>query len=235
MQCIYKIENQVNHKVYIGKTSNYERRKQDHIRLSEKLDHKESNKSLYQAIRKYGLNNFSFSVVEELKDYSIASEREMFWINHYDSYYNGYNETFGGDGGSPKGHCTNEDNGRAKMTIEEIKDIRTKYSQGFARNEVYALYQDKISLSGFARIWQGKTWSNIMPEVYTEKQKIINQKKGWSQSSKSQRIYTEEEVRQIRLLKQQGIPRKEVFEKYGKGSINTFQDLWYGKTYKEIQ
>ena len=68
---------------------------------------------LYQSIRKYGLDNFIFEIIEELEDYSIAAEREKYWIQYYNSYKNGYNESLGGDGGSVKGHCQGDKNGRS--------------------------------------------------------------------------------------------------------------------------
>ena len=54
-KAIYKIENKINHKVYIGQSKNpYERFKQHCYRKSK-------YKSLiYDAIQKYGKENFSF-------------------------------------------------------------------------------------------------------------------------------------------------------------------------------
>ena len=46
---------------------------------------------------KYGIVNFSIEELEECDDLILA-EREIYWINYYNSYYNGYNATFGGDG-----------------------------------------------------------------------------------------------------------------------------------------
>lgn len=97
MSCgIYKITNQINGKVYIGKAGNIERRWYEH-----RSDAKNPNKTyhLYQAMRKYGLDNFIFEIIEECPpDNDILSEREKYWINYYDSYNNGYNETLGGEG-----------------------------------------------------------------------------------------------------------------------------------------
>ena len=48
-------------------------------------------------MRKYGIQNF---VVEEIENCSseIVEEREIYWIKYFQSYSNGYNATFGGDG-----------------------------------------------------------------------------------------------------------------------------------------
>lgn len=47
-------------------------------------------------MRKYGLNNFSFKIIEECSEKKL-NDREIYWITFYDSYHNGYNETQGGD------------------------------------------------------------------------------------------------------------------------------------------
>ena len=88
---IYKITNTLNGKSYIGQSINLEHRLQEHKKC-------EGKSYIHNAIKKYGLNNFSFEIIEECQ-VSQLDEREIYWINFYDSYYekNGYNMTFGGD------------------------------------------------------------------------------------------------------------------------------------------
>lgn len=235
MQGIYKITNQITHKSYIGKTNNYDRRIADHKRLAFQLDHKESDKALYRAMRKYGLENFTFELIEELKDYSISGEREKFFIKLYNTYENGYNETPGGDGGSELGHCQGEFNGRAKLTQNDVIQIRTLYAEGISRSECYKLFCDKISASGFGRVWLGQTWSHIMPEVYTEENKKRNEKLGKGQNNKLRRLLTDDEVKFIRQMKQNGQSASEIYCIYqDKISKSCFDDIWYNRTYKEI-
>jgi hypothetical protein len=47
-------------------------------------------------MRKYGINNFSFEILELCPRIKL-NERERYWVKFYDSYYNGYNQTEGGD------------------------------------------------------------------------------------------------------------------------------------------
>lgn len=51
---------------------------------------------LSRAIRKYGVDNFSFEVIEECKQ-SELNEKERYWIAYYNTFYDGYNQTLGGD------------------------------------------------------------------------------------------------------------------------------------------
>lgn len=236
MQGIYKITNKINKSSYIGKSNNIERRFKDHQHLAFTENHKEYDKTLYNAFRKYGLNNFDFEIIEILEDYSISGEREKYWIAYYDTYNNGYNESLGGDGGSSIGHCSGEDNGRAKLTQLDVIDIRTKYQKGISKNECYQSYKNKISLSGFTRVWNGQTWKNIMPEVYTEENKQKNLKIGRGISSKRRRLFTDEEILEIRQAKKNGIKLSIAYKKYGKNaSKETFRSIWYGNSYKEIK
>jgi len=51
---------------------------------------------LYNAMRKYGNDNFIWNELEYCKENELA-ERETFWIKYFDSYHNGYNSTTGGE------------------------------------------------------------------------------------------------------------------------------------------
>ena len=50
---------------------------------------------LYEAMKKYGVENFELTLIEET---DIPEEREQFWIEQKQSFKNGYNATRGGDG-----------------------------------------------------------------------------------------------------------------------------------------
>lgn len=98
MTCgIYKITNTINNKCYIGQSVQIEIRWRWHKGNYKNKNEPSYNKHFYRSIRKYGLENFNFEIIEEC-DQSELNKREMYWIAYYDSYHNGYNETFGGDG-----------------------------------------------------------------------------------------------------------------------------------------
>lgn len=93
MGYIYKITNITNNKIYIGKTS-----RSLNIRWNEhKKESLYSDRPLYKAIRKYGLDAFKISLIEEVSEDKI-NEREQYWISYFDTYNNGYNCTIGGEG-----------------------------------------------------------------------------------------------------------------------------------------
>ena len=95
---IYKITNLINNKCYIGQTiKNIEERWNRHKRDAFNKKNYNYNYPLYKAFRKYGLENFSFEIIEEC-NISELNEKEIYWIQYYDSYKNGYNQTTGGKG-----------------------------------------------------------------------------------------------------------------------------------------
>lgn len=96
MGCIYKITNLVNGKVYIGKTIyDCEKRFRQHLQEAKKHTHRK----LYNAINKYGQENFIVETLIEA-DNSKLDELEQYYIDQYDSFRTGYNMTMGGDGGT---------------------------------------------------------------------------------------------------------------------------------------
>ncbi len=96
MAYIYKITNTINNKLYIGKTINtIEKRFAEHIKQSKITQAKK--RPLYNAINKYGIENFTIEIVEEC-DIKEVNEREKYWINYFNTYKYGYNATLGGDG-----------------------------------------------------------------------------------------------------------------------------------------
>ena len=97
MYYVYKIENKLNGKSYIGITCDIKRRLRQHLWALRNNRH--SNSKLQRAFNKYGENNFSMSVIEEIDcDFDYIARREIYFISVFDSCNNGYNLTYGGDG-----------------------------------------------------------------------------------------------------------------------------------------
>lgn len=79
---IYKIENKLNHKVYIGQSKNIKRRIMEHKRRLN--NNKHQNRHLQYSWNKYGEDNFDFSIIV-LCDIKYLNEMESYWINYYKS------------------------------------------------------------------------------------------------------------------------------------------------------
>lgn len=90
---IYKIENLINGKIYIGQSIDIEKRWSTHVSILNQNHH--YNPHLQNAWNKYGIENFKFSIIEECTQYEL-NDREIYWIEQYDSFKNGYNLTSGG-------------------------------------------------------------------------------------------------------------------------------------------
>ena len=95
---IYKITNTINNKCYIGQSIDIEKRFRQHKNNYDNSNELSYDAHFYRAIRKHGIDNFKFEIIEECEQDRL-DEREIFWIDYYDSFYNGYNSTLGGDKG----------------------------------------------------------------------------------------------------------------------------------------
>lgn len=221
---IYKITNILNNKIYIGQSNNIQRRFSEHKTRGVK-----SSIPVDVAIAKHGKENFCFEIVEEVLLEELNSHEE-FWIIFYNSKKNGYNCSDGGDFQS-----VGENNGRAILSEIEIKEIRTSYSNHSRRKEVYEKYKDKITFLTFASIWDGKQWSHIMPEVFTEKNKRFYSFEATNGALSPNAIFTEEEVILFRkrYVKETA---KEIYDSLiiKNGAFQTFQRMLWGKTYKNL-
>ena len=112
---IYKIANQINGKCYIGQSVNIKRRWRSHKTKSFNPLDIQYECPLYRAFRKYGLENFSFEILEECRKEEL-NEKESFYIKKYNSNLEnyGYNLTPGGDSNGPT---------LKKLTEEQLQEI----------------------------------------------------------------------------------------------------------------
>lgn len=88
MQGIYSIVNLIDNKMYIGQSVNIEKRWSDHKYRAFYKEGSEYNSYLYNAIKKHGIENFRFSVLEEVEDTDLLTPREIYWIEVYNPDYN---------------------------------------------------------------------------------------------------------------------------------------------------
>lgn len=93
MGYIYGIKNNLNEKWYVGQSIYYPTKRWYHEIRGDK---NHGSMAISKAINKYGVDNFSFTILEEGVEEDKLDEREIFWIEQKDSYLNGYNSTRGG-------------------------------------------------------------------------------------------------------------------------------------------
>lgn len=118
---IYKIYNDINDKLYIGKTlSTIEERFKQHCH--DKTKRVYEKRPLYNAMNKYGDKYFHIELIEEC-DIELLAQRECYWIEYYNTYYNGYNATKGGDGRQLYDYNLIVELYQSGLLIKEITDI----------------------------------------------------------------------------------------------------------------
>lgn len=88
MGSIYLITNKINDKKYVGLTT-----RSIEIRWKEHCRH--SSQRIDEAIQEYGQDNFTIEKIEDCDDAQL-DEKEIYWIEYYNSHKDGYNETIGG-------------------------------------------------------------------------------------------------------------------------------------------
>lgn len=220
---IYKITNNINGKIYIGQSNNIQRQFSEHQNRGAT-----SRIPVDIAIQRYGKENFNFEIIEECSIEQL-NQKETYWITYFNSIENGYNCSAGGDQQS-----IGSNNGRAILTENEVKFIRTAYNNHERRKDVYEYFKDKITFSSFARIWDGTSWAHIMPEVLTEENKRYYSKEATNGEKSSNAKLTDEEVIKIRE-RYVSENAKTIYKDYeDRCSYNTLQQILWGRTYKHL-
>lgn len=95
---IYTATNKINGKIYVGKTYNFEKRRKEHFYdINDDIP-------FHRALKKYGIENFEWKIIDCAKTDDEIKEKEIYWIKKLNTCIrsknsNGYNITLGGEGG----------------------------------------------------------------------------------------------------------------------------------------
>ena len=172
---IYKAENIINGKVYIGFTS-----KELHIRKKGHLtDIKKRSRYFQNAIVKYGEENFTWEIIYQSKDKQhCLSEMENYFITEYRSYNgfddcNGYNLTLGGEGGLGR-ICTDEERLAKSLRLKGIK---------FSEEHINKINKNPEKIKKTADKHRG------MKRSEQAKQTMSDSRKGCKANNKGQKCY----------------------------------------------
>ena len=225
MGIIYCYTNKINGKKYVGQTINPEQRYNAHKSNYQNPNHTEYNSLIHKAFRKYGFNNFTYEVlVKDIDDINVLNELEIYYIKKFNCQTpNGYNVEAGGKNcAKPKTleHRKKEIWGQAKLTEEEVIELRKAYRDKKSPTEIYnKKYKDRLHYNSFLNIWVGKRYSLIMPEVF--------------QNGRHTKL-TAATVKQIRKDREQtNLSYDKLAEKYGV-SKGTVADIIKRRTWKDV-
>lgn len=193
MPVIYKITNLSTNKSYIGWTSKtVDVRWKEHIRDSSK---QKDNRKFYNAIRKYGSDSWNTETLCEVVSVEEAKLKEIFYIEQFDTYREGYNSTKGGDGnnGIVMSKESNEARSRAlkgkKKSSATIEKYKKRKPTEFTKKLISEAHQ------GMKKPWVKWTKEQI-------------EKRALSRRSLSYEQYTE-----IKRLRQLGDTIKSISQK----------------------
>lgn len=182
-------------KKYYGYTTNLERRKRWHYRDAVVYN---GIKYFHKAIRKYGIENFEWKVIEQhiretkIELRSVLCERETFWIEKDKTYLPefGYNMTKGGNG--VLGY---------KFTKEQYEKVcrfnkeLTDKQRGVSRTEKT---KNKMSLAK-----KGKTYEEIYGHEKAEELRMKRRNQKPSEETKQkQRIARLKNIEKNKLVKE---------------------------------
>jgi len=172
---IYKVTNKTNNKVYIGQSVNIYSRWNHHKSCCFNKKCHEYHSPFYRALRKYGVENFTFEIIEQC-EIDELDDKEIYYIKEYNSFIhfensNGYNNSIGGNQGSRFRIKSEEE----KRKISENRDYKTGRDNPLSRVVLYngqkygnvnELAQTKLIPYSSSTI---KNWLNgqkSMPSIY---------------------------------------------------------------------
>lgn len=145
---IYKITNKINNHSYIGQSRNIQKRWKNHKIAATNRNANTYNYPLYQSFRKYGVENFTFEVLEETNIDNL-NDRETFWINYY---HPEYNQTYGGNYNIIPQKLTE----KQVYEIQEILLESEKTGLDISHTDLAQLYQ--VHISTIQSINVGRSW-----------------------------------------------------------------------------
>lgn len=145
---IYKATNLINGKIYIGQTIT----KLKYRVTAHKRDSLKKHSHLYCAIRKYGLDNFTWEKIDEALSIDELNKKETYWILFYKSHLSehGYNAMLGGNN---------------KLVNEET---RIKMSKPGSLNSFYGKHHSDKTKAAISKIHKGKKISESQIKMLAE-------------------------------------------------------------------
>lgn len=121
------------------------------------------------------------------------------------------------------------------LEYDDVVNLRQRYANGEYWKDVYKDYQwaysDELT---FWNVYYGNRYKLVMPEVFTEENRHLHSSLSKQGSLNGRAKLTEDDVRLIRKLWNEGISRKELYEKYPQVNPTTIRGVINNKTWKNI-
>ena len=214
---IYKIINKKNGLIYVGCTINsLEKRFNEHLYRCFKTNYKSK---LYNSMKKYGQDNFTIELIEEC-NLDMIYETEKKYVESYDSYNNGLNSTFGGEGCLGYTHSP-----EIRQKISE----NTKNGNSHKGKTYEELYGDKADEEREKRRLSVKNgWGSISDD---EKEKRVNKAKETKQKNSK---YGVDLVVDIKNKLKEGYKIKQLKELYPDVKENFFYNIKNGRRWVSL-
>lgn len=224
---VYKITNLINDKGYIGITNNPKKRWENH------KCNNDPSMVIAKAIKKYGKENFSFEILLSNVSLDEIDSIEQEYIEKYQTHVStgkGYNVSRGGRYNILEKPLEGVDNGRALLTEEEVRYIKSH--RNLPEYVLYEKFAEKITYETFRNIYLDKTYKNIPPTVdcYPKNFEFS------CQFNNSKLDYGE--VVELREAYDKGIYWKDIYEQRYKEKYQdpwTFWNIYCGNMYKLVK
>lgn len=204
---IYKIENRINGKIYIGKSKNINKRFINHrYYLTKGYDKKTFNRYLKASVDKYGIENFCFSILETFEelDEKVLADSEVKWMDFYKSY------------NSDGGYNLKRDSSTRTEVSESSKRLMSETRKGKDNHNYGKKWSDE----------QKEKMSNIKKEHFKNSNSYGDEWKA-KISEASSNLWKDEEKKNKMAKKVSKSKQKYIFHQYNKSLnfIKTFQSV----------
>ena len=158
---VYRVTNKINGKQYIGYTTKtLEERKKLHLSKAKSPSNKHYFYLFKQAIRKYGIDNFDWEVLENCSSIEECCNREIYYISEYNTISpNGYNLTEGGNGGIQS----------EETKLKISKSLKTYWDNNKNLNSLVKATKKERSEWG-KKSWEIKKQKGYIKPSYTHKE-----------------------------------------------------------------
>ena len=232
----YKIENIINHNLYIGITTQPERRKNTHFNKLRQNNHR--NPLLQRAYNKYGSEAFVFQIIEE-KDFDNPKEayqHEADLIELYDTFNHGYNCNPGGEWTGKRGRFSKQDIFYLNSVVHFRKNMCTVLSRMYQcpRATIYSAVTGRTYTPWYNEFQ--KLSEEEKRDIFEEFCDITNFKKmeKTSLSKQNTRKYTKEQVFLILYWSEtRFISFRELASYLHFTGKNHFENIRQGRNYKD--